>query len=226
MADLDSVANILEAWYRLVGSISKDGALVEQGEAVDEIGYIYLTQGCRSAQDYMLDQKYLGWRKRTDAISWTGSDATTGGRYATLPSDYLRADGNLTRSALVTAGGDRWGDQVEQENDIIKGNYFYFIGDQLWLARIATPPTVYLKYHYMHPEWKSDVTIDFPLKVRSLVVAHAADLASNENWFTGGVDEKNAIRKALLQAENNARKYARQTKQARKLRKPRVFGRF
>ena len=226
MADLDSVTTIRDAFYRLVGTVPADTALSELSEGENDVAYLYLTQGCRDAQDYMLDQKYLGWRKRSDALTWTGTDATTGGRYSSLPSDYLRADGSRERSALVLVGGNRWGHQVEQEDDIIKGNYFYFIGDQLWLARGASPPTVYLKFHYMHPEWTADVTIDFPLKARSLVVAYAADLASNENWFTGDAEEKTAIRKAVLQAENNARKYARQTKQGRQWRKQRVLGRF
>ncbi len=226
MADLTTVTVIRDAFYRLVGTVPDDTALSEMSESENDVAYIYLTQGCHTAQKYLLDQAYLGWRQRSDALTWTGTDATTGGRYSSLPSDYLRADGNRDRSALVKAGGDRWGRQIDQENDTAKGNYFYFIGDEIWLARGASPPTVYLKYHYQHPEWVSDVTIDFPLDVRPLLIAYAANLAKNENWFTGSAEEKLAIREAVSQAENNARKYARQTKQPRQWRKKPTYGRF
>ncbi len=227
MADLSTVTNIRDAWYRLVGTVPEDAALQELSEGENDVAYIYLTSGCHDAQSYMLDQGYLGWCQRSGALTWTGTDATTGGKYASLPTDYLRADGNRDRSALVEAGGDRWGSQIDQEDEIAKGNYFYFKGDNIWLARSASPPTtVYLKYHYQHPEWVSDVTIDFPLSSRSLMVAYAADLAKNENWFTGGNEEISRILAAVRSAETKARKYARQTKQPRRFRKQRTFGRF
>jgi len=227
MAQLDSVANILEAWYRLVGSIPTDFALTELGEAEDEVGYIYLTQGSHDAQLYMLDNGYKGWCQRSDALSWEGTDATTGGKYDDLPADFLRADGNQDRSALVQTNGDRWGTQIETENDTAKGNYYYFKGDEIWLARTASPPTtLYLKYHYAHPEWESDTTIDFPMRARSLVVAEAANAAKEENWFVGDHTMEAKIREAVLLAQKRARLCARQTKQPRRFRKQKVLGRW
>ncbi len=227
MAQLDSVARILEAWYRMVGSVPADYGLTELGEAQDEVGYIYLTSGCHDAQEWMLDNGYQGWRQRSGALSWTGSDATTGGVYSDLPADFLRLDGNRDRSALVEANGDRWGAQLDSVDDTVKGNYFYLVGDELWLARTADPPTtLYAKYHYQHPEWESGITIDFPMKARALIVAYAAQSAMNENWFTGGNDERLAITRAVSLAEEKARKVARQGKHARQWRKQKVYGRW
>jgi len=226
MAQLESVAQILEAWYRLLGSVPTDYALTELGEAEDEIGYIYLTQGCHDAQVYLIDQGYRGWRQRTAALTWAGTDATTGGQYASLPADFLKADGHKEKSPLVKVNGDRWGQLIDDEDDNVKGNYFYFVGDKLWLARTASPPTVYLKYHYQHPEWTAAVTIDFPIIVRSLIVAYAANLAKDESWYVGDETDKRTIREAVLSAERRAQKFARQGKQNKQWRRPQIYGRW
>ena len=96
--DLTTVAEHLEAWYRLVGSTSGDQALEEQNEATDEVGYINLTRGCRRAQRYMIRMGFGGWRKDSAALVFSGSDATTGGVFTALPADFLRAYGNDRRS--------------------------------------------------------------------------------------------------------------------------------
>ena len=226
--ELDTVAKVRYAWYRLMGSLPADYALQELGEGEDDVAYVYLTQGCRNAQLWMLDNGYQGWRQRSDALSWTGSDATTGGRYDDLPSDFLQLDGNRDRSALVQANGDRWGPQIDSKDDNIKGNGFYILGEEIWLARSASPPsTLYMKYHYEHPAWTSTVTIDFPMNARSLIVAEAADSAMNENWFIGDNEERAAINRMLLKAQAKTRRFVRQTKQSRQWRKPqRLGGRF
>ena len=219
--ELDTPAKVVAAWYRLVGSLSSDGALTEQGEATDDVVYTYLTRGCRNAQRWMLKMGYGGWRKRTTALTWSGSDAADGGRYATLPSDFLRSYGNQRVSALREADGDQWGQEVKEEEDQLRGDYYYIRGEQLWLGRDASPPTsLFLDYHYKHPLWSSTTTIDFPMDARALIVAEAAVAAMAENWLPGDSAMERKIEIALMRAREEAREIVRVTKGPRTLRKP------
>lgn len=225
MSDLDTVAEIVDAWYRLVASESGDQALEDQGEAVDDVAYINLTRGCRRAQRWMIRNGYQGWRKRSAALSFTGTDAADGGRKITLPTDFLRAYGNERRSALTQANGDRWGVQIEAEMDHMKGDHYYMRGEELWVTRSAElPTTLYLDYHYRHPEWHDSVTIDFPLEARSLISAEAAYTAMHDNWIPGGRDLEQKIARAMLTAQEEARHIVRSTKQPRTFNKVRRFG--
>ena len=226
--ELDSVEEHVRAWYRLVGSISTDSALTDQGETAGDVAYIFLTRGCRAAQRLWLGFGYGGWRQRSDAaITWSGSDATTGGRYWALPTNFLRAAGNRRKSPLVQVNGDRWGRFVEDENEEIKGDGYSIRGEQLWLARNALPPTVDLEFHYQHPVWDDDLDdddIDFPIDSRFLIVAKAADLAKSESWYVGGPEEKADLREALRDAKEEARKAVRQMRQQKRFQKKRRFG--
>ena len=229
MSDLDTVNKCVDAFYRLVGTVGTDPALTELGESTDEVAYTYLTRGTRVAQRWLLKMSYHGWRKRSAAITWSGTDAADGGRYLTLPSDFLRAAGTQQYSCLVEADGDRWGTMIEPEDAHLKGDYFYFrgstSGDQIWLARNASPPTtVYLEYHYIHPLWTASVTIDFPLEIRALFVAEAANEAKEENWLPGGREMETKIERALIRAKEEARDFARRSKQTRTIRKPPRYG--
>lgn len=228
--DLDTVDKVRMAWYRLVGMTTSDKALETRGESADDVAYLHLTRGCRAAQRHLLRMGYGGWRKRSSAItSWSGTDDADGGRYTSLPTDFLRAYGNRRFSALVEADGDRWGEEIGPEDAHQKGD-FYYIRDtsgtrQLWLTRNASPPaTVYLEYHYQHPTWNSGVTIDFPLEVRALIVAEAAVRAMDEVWFPGGPDMEGKIERAWLRAREEARHFARQNKGPRTFRKVRRVG--
>ena len=219
--DLTTVARVLQSFYRLVGVTPDDPGLIEQGEAENDVAYLFLTRGSRAAQRWMLKSGYGGWRKRSAALSWTGSDAVDGGRYATLPDDFLRAYGNERRSALVEAGGNRWGTQINPDEDDATGNGYYIRGEQIWLTRKANPPaTLYLDYHYRHPVWASAITIDFPLEARGLIVAEAANAAKEESWLPGDQTLETKIASALRLARAEALDVSRPTKQARTLRKP------
>ena len=221
--ELDSHARIRKALYRLVGTDEDDPALTAQDEAANEVADTFLTRGCRKAQRWMIKQGYDGWLKRSSALTWSGTDATDGGRYSALPSDFLRAFGNRRKSALTEADGDRWGTEIDPEQSTMQGNYYYVQGTRLWIARRASPPTtLYLWFHYMHPEWDNlaDAAIDFPLEARALIPATAADLAKEENWLPGGQEMKQAIARALAAAQEEARDIARPTKSPRRFRKP------
>ena len=112
--ELDSVAKVRYAFLRLVDTEADDPDLELHGETATDVIYVNLTRGFRQAQRWMIGQGYDGWRKRGGAItSWSGSDATTGGTYNDVPTDFLKAYGDKSRSALVKVNGDCWGIEVE-----------------------------------------------------------------------------------------------------------------
>lgn len=223
--DLDSVTRVRQAFYRLIGSTVDDDGLTEQGETDNEVCYLFLTRGCRAAQRFMLDEGYGGWRQRSAALSFSGSDAADGGRYTSLPTDFLRAVGNDRTSALREADGTPWGQEFDDRDDTKQGNGYYLRGDQIWLLRNAViPSTLYLDYHFHHPEWSDSVTIDFPIKARWLIVAEAADSAKLEDWFVGDNDVLAKIAAALIKARTEATDIAKRTQQPLKWRAPRRAG--
>lgn len=233
MSDLDSVAEIRAALYRLLGTTSADTGLKLQGEATDDVAYQLLTRGSRNAQRWMLRCGYVGWRKRSSALSFSGTDAADGGRSASLPTRFLRAyaprDEWGRRSALVEANGDRWAREIDAEERHLVGDLYYFFDtdgtEQLWLARQAAPPTtLYLEYHEAHAEWTALVTINFPLQCRHLIVSEAAVLGMDEAWFPGDNNLAQSIERALFRDRELARDYARQGKGPRTLRRPLRFG--
>lgn len=227
--ELDTVAKITDTFYRLVGTEDGDTALTEHGEAADEVAQLCLTHGCRQGQRWMLKCGYGGWRQRSSALTFSGADATDGGKYVALPSDFLQAYGNqhLQRSALVEANGDRWGREIEADEDHMTGDLYYIRGDQLWLARQAAPPTtLYLDYHYKHPAWDDDLDdgeIDFPLEARILIPAEAAAYGMTQNWLPGDREYERKIATARLEAREAARLISRRTKQPRTMLKPKRF---
>ena len=231
--ELDSVAKHVAALYRLLGATSADKAFVLRGESADDVAYQLLTRGSRLAQRWMLGAGYIGWRKRSSALSFTGTDAADGGRKASLPTRFLRAyapvDRGGRRSALVEANGDRWGREIDPEERHHQGDLYYFFEtdgtEELWLARTAAPPTtLYLEYHEAHEAWASGITIKFPLECRHLTVSEAASLGRDEGWFAGGPDLAQSIERILHRDRENARDYARKSKGPRTLRRPARFG--
>jgi hypothetical protein len=169
----------------------------------------------------MLKTGYGGWRTRSATLSWSGADATDGGRFTELPTNFLRAYGSQRpgRSAIVRPDGRRWGSEIEPDLDHMRGDYYYVRGDELWITRGATPPTdAVLDYHYRHPTFDDDLEdedIDFPMEARPLIPAEAAYVAMSENWLPAGTDMQATITRARLIAREDARHVARRTKQPR-----------
>lgn len=222
--ELTSVADLRDAWYRLVGSESDDDGLTDQGENQDDVAFLWLTHGCRAAQNYLIDYGLdYRWRKRSPALSFQGSDATDGGRWTDLPADFLRLWGrpNQPSSALVEPNGKRWGKEInEEESSVKEGNLYYLKNDQLWLARTANLPTVvHLEYYYRHPAINGDASIVFPIDARNLIVAYAADGAKEDGWLPGGIEMEVKITRRLVNAKREALRVARQNRQARRFRK-------
>lgn len=226
--ELDTVNKLRYSVYRLVGTDAGDTALTEHGESTGDVVDLFLTEGSRNAQRWMLKMGYGGWRKRsTSALTWTGTDAADGGQKATVPTDFLRAYGNQRQSALREADGKRWGLEINPEEDHLRGDLYYFRGEELWLGLGASPPTtLYLDYHYTHPKFDSlaDNAIDFPMEARRLIVCEAANVAKEDNWLPGDEDMERKIERALMRAREAARDIARATKQPRQFRKPRIIG--
>lgn len=225
--ELDTVAKLKRQFYRLTGTESGDQALTRHGETADEVAELALTRGTWSAQRWMLRNGYGGWRKRTSALSFTGTDADDGGKSAALPADFLKLYGHQRagRSALVEANGDRWGLEIEPDEDHFQGDYYYVRGDELWLARRASPPgTLFADYHFRHPSFEGldDGDIDFPLEARPLIPVEAAYVAMTEDWLPGE-DRDDMIVAARNIAREEARKVARRTKQPRTMFKPKRF---
>lgn len=231
MSELTSVALHRRALLRLLGTDADDPELVRGGEDANEVTDQYLTRGCRAAQRWMLNCGYGGWRKRGSAItSWSGADATDGGRYTALPADFLRAFGNERQSALREADGTPWGVLVDPGEAMdFHGNGYYLRGnEQLWLTRGAQPPSsVFLEYHFKHEAWSdalADADIDFPVDARWLIVAEGAALAKEENWITLDNEDSVRIERSLMRARQEARDLSRPTKKPRQFSRPRRFG--
>lgn len=228
MAELSTVAAIIAQFYRLVGTESDDAELTAHGESADQVAYECLTEGTRMAQLVMLGMGWNGWRKLSSALSF--STATDDTQYADVPSDFLRAYGSDRPgySALVKPNGDRWGTELDDEDQFVKGDGYYLKDDEgterIFLTRLASPPNgLLLDYHYEHPVWTSSVTIDFPLRMRGIIAPAAAVVGMDQNWLPGGRDLEFKIQRAYERAEERVRNYVRATKSPRRMRKPTRF---
>lgn len=234
MAYLDTAANCLKTFYRITGTTTSDDALVENSESADAVAYTCLTHGVESAQRFMIACGMTErWRTRSQAItSWSGADATDGGRYKATSGwiasgkEFMRFAGqkmNARQSSLCEANGERWGVEIDADNDALTGDYYYIKNDALWLCRgAAVPATVYVEYQYRHPEFTSSVTIDFPSDARGLVIAYAARFGSAEGWYPRADDT--AIEKNVQYWEMEARKVARRSRGPRKQTPPPFVG--
>lgn len=226
MATLDSLTALRNAWHRLTGTTSDDDALTENGEGATDVVDLCLTHGFWAAQRHLIANGMANrWRKRSAALSFSGSDTADGGRYTDLPDDFLRLSGDETRSSIVRANGDRWGTLITGENDSRRGSYYYLKNDQLWLARGAdVPTTAYLDYQYRHPEITTGVALDFPLEVRMLGVAYGAEVGMAEGWFPYDESGQAKITRAVTYWESQGRKTARESREPRRTKAGKVIG--
>lgn len=232
--ELDTGTDLINAFYRLVGTDAADPALVANGEGVNDVANMFLGRGARMAQQYMLKEGYDGWRARSAALVFTGTDDADGGRHADLPTDFIKAYGNgrtTTESALTQPNGTPWGVEIHPSMaGATQGNAYYFkaAGDgvvvavqQLWVTRLATvPDPLHLHYHYRLISVSSaTVAIDFPFDARGLIPAYAADLAKTEGWLPDD-EQFSKISVAVTAAEKEARSLAKQSRRQRQMRGP------
>lgn len=231
MSRLNTEAELRAAFYRLVGTVSSDDTLSENAEAANLVADMCLNHGFERAQLFMIGCGMTErWRARSSAItSWSGSDAEDGGRYKALSditTDFLRFSGKKmdgSRSSLMNAKGDRWGVEIDADNDALTGNVFYLKNEQLWIGVGSAPVSpLYLDYQFRHPEFTTGVTINFPSGATGLCVAYAALLGSTENWYPRSDNSK--ILENVDYWEKQARMVARRSRGQRKQSAPRTVG--
>ena len=228
MTVLSTLAGLRTAFYRLTNTASDDEGMVEfEGSANETVDY-FLQHGLWAAQEYIIDfgNKYR-WLKASAALAFaSGSDATTGGRYEALPADFLRLAGEDDFSALRTPDGKKWGRliPVEHRYDVF-GNCYYIRDDNIWICAGASPPSdVVMDYHWRLQLIASLTFTDFPREYRPLIVAEAAVLAMEEDWFSGTDEDKAALDRNAKAWRTKASRGMRRTQQPRKIKAKPVQG--
>jgi hypothetical protein len=227
MADLTALADYRNAFYRKVGTVSSDDALVENGETAGAVADLCLTHGFRTAQRFLISHgQAWRWVKRSTAITWSGTEAADGGRYSALPSDFLmlahRGKSEAT-SAIREANGEGWGYEIDFEHSHERGNFYYLKNERLYITRGANPPaTVYLEYVFQHPAFADAVTVDFPLEIRELVIAYAAQHGASDSWYPRA--DTNAIAQSVNFWEKQGALFAKRSRNPRKQTAPKTAG--
>ena len=232
-ATLDNRAEYRRALLRLLAMGTSDGSVAEhEASAGDTLNHI-IQHGVWEAQNWYLNNvDPERWRKRSSAITWSGADATDGGRYVALASDFLRLYGTRERSALVEADGARWGYLIDPiDRYEVRGSYYWIdatsVGvERLWIARSASPPaTLYYEYTYRHPTFTDDVTAaEFPLQDAPLIVAFAGQYAMHHPFFPGGEELKGSIRENLKFWQTQCYVRGRRSREPRKVKSNRTIG--
>lgn len=226
MAELSTTADCLEAFYRLVGSDSSDTSLRENGEAADEVAYLYLTRGVRAGQRYLINLG-MGERWLTTATLTFGAAAADGTRTATLPTDNVRLSGDRATSALSDAAtGHPWGRMVDERTlRGAVGDLYALSADTVKVANGASlPTTTKLSYIARHAAIEVGVALDFPIDARWLIPTEAASAAKEEGWLPGGPEMETKIDRALFRAREEAKQIARRTRAPRQFRAPTRVG--
>lgn len=228
-ATLDNRAEIRLALLRLLAMSTSDGSLTEQQTTSGDTLNHFIQHGTWEAQNWYLSNVDPNrWRTRSPAItSWTGADATDGGRYKALEADFLRLYGSRERSALVEADGTRWGYLIDpMDRYEVRGNYYWIDNDRLWIAKNAAPPSsVYYEYTYRHPTFADDTTApDFPVQDRPLIVAFAAEYAMQHPFFPGDDNLRVGIERNLKFWQTQCYVRGRRSREPRKVKAGNVIG--
>ena len=226
MAVLTNLASMQRAFYRLTDTASDDDSLIEHDDSTLEGVNQFLQYGLNDAQDYMMDCGLSDrWVSQATAItSWSGTESDDGGRYKALESDFFRLSGDDMTSALRKIDGTRWGHLVDfRDRFKVRGNRYWLQGENLWIARGASPPaSLIYDYHHRLPTLSS-ATVDFPSEDRPLIVAFAAERAMQDSWLPGGEEMMVKIQATRRACEQRAFRRPRRSRTMRKLRpKPTV----
>ena len=229
MGEIATVPDMLKAWYRLVGTNASDDALTEQGEAADEVAYTFLTEGIRDAQDWLImSGGGERWHATANLVTWLGAEASDGGRYIALPSDCLRIDGDDERTALRYPDGTDWGREMDARDRFDRrGNFYYVINDNLWIARGADPPNpVVLHYFKRHTALPlgTGLSLDFPTDAMPLIPAFGAVNAMADAWFPLDQTREAALLANLERWKAKTRYKIRRSRTPRKIRGRKPFG--
>lgn len=183
---------MLREFYRLCETDATDDDMIEHDNSTLEAAYELLDAGLRDTQLLLIRYGLGGhFQATTAALSFTGSDPD---RYATLPADFLRMNGDHRRSALRSAAGVRWGREIMpgQRHDFT-GNCWYVRGAsgdaglmRLYVTTGASVPSgTRADYYFRHADL-ADSTVDIPEDERPLIPAYAAVRATAYPWYAGG----------------------------------------
>lgn len=227
MSVLTDLASLRRAFFRLTATDENDPALIEQDvsdlEAVDQ----FLQYGAWDAQAFLIDNGMADrWVTTSAALSWSGADASDGGRYTSLPSDFLRLAGDDQNSALRVPGGRRWGLLIDFENRwVARGDCYWLMNDQLWIAYAASPPTgLKMDYHHKLATLAVGTTVDFPAEHAGLIVGYAGGHAMNEAWLPEDEVMRARIVSKLGAHQKEAQRRIRRTAKPRTMKTSRTQG--
>lgn len=215
--ELNTVLRLRQAFFRLVGTEAGDTELVVQGEDTNDVVDTCLTHGVREAQRDLLSYGYRDWMLRSATLVTAESGGVVS---APLPADVLKVDGDERQSPLIDTQGRRWGSQVDDRRRDEQGDKFWFPNHRtvVFNERASIPSGgLRLDYFGRHEPLGTDVTINFPSEVAGLIVAHAAEYASSENWLPGFKEMQAGIQKRLVFEQAKAGRFARTTRQQRKM---------
>jgi len=227
MSVLTDRASLKRALFRLVGTSDSDGAMTEQDSGTLEGIYQILQYGLWDAQEWLVENGLsTRWVKQSSTLSWSGTESSDGGRYADLPSDFMRLAGDREHSALRRPNGKRWGQLIDFSERFDRyGNWYWLQNDRIWITRGASPHSdLIMDYHYRLPTLADGTTVDFPEADRALIVAFAAERARAEAWLPGSTDMDAKIVANLRFQQQQARKRARRAAGPRHYRMPSVRG--
>lgn len=231
---LDNRAELRLAFYRLTGFSDGDGSLseheVQSGDTVNS----WLQEGLWEAQSWYLSNADPHLWKRTIPLAVEEDDE---GKFVRLPGDFLRLYGDQENSAIRKPGSSRWGRLIPPEDGQRRAYASYWIEnrDRLRFSRGTSVETgLVLDYNYRHPVLSSDDegddeegaygVIDFPVEDRRLIVALAAEIASQHPSFPAGFERAMQIQRYADQLKTRIYTRARRTREPRKVRHPRGLG--
>ncbi len=211
-------ASLLRELANLIDADLNDDAATEYDSTAGEQLYLLLNRGAKNAQDFLIRAGYGEyWLTTSAALTWTGTDATTAGRYSDLPSNFRRAYGDRHESPLRQADGTQWGREIHPRDRLrYAGDFYYFTGNRIWVTRqAALPDPLYLDYLKKVDTLADSTDADFPEDDRELIPAFAAVEASRKSWFNGGLEEKQALMKHLRALKHEVYSRLRPSRQPR-----------
>lgn len=229
---LDSRAALLRQFYHHLGTDATDDALIEHDSETLEQAHRYLQFGLWNAQAYLVGLG-LGerWRAVSSTLSWSGAEATSGGRFLSMADGgsfarFLKLAGDEDHSALRQPNGTQWGMQIDERSRFERwGNFYYLLGDdQLWVTKGANPPsTLVADYYQRHAILEDATVIDFPVDLTPLVPAEAALMALGDAWVPVDKEQKAEIRDAHRRWRKEAAK-RRRSRSPKRMRARTTFG--
>lgn len=227
-------ASLLRAFFRLVNADSTDDDLTEHDDSTLEGAYLLLQGGLDDAQQFLIDQGLEElWLKTSSALSVTGSDPQ---RYAVLPSDFLRLNGDRSQSALWYGNGLRWGRLINPDMRFRAwGNRYYVRGNEgasglegqkrvYFTTGAAVPADLVADYIYTLPTLADGTTVDFPVADRALIPAYAAIRATSEDWYVGDQQDEGRLVRHLNALKGQAVRRARHSREPKHIRPSPVLG--